>query len=148
MVFLFIFSFPLQSHPARDAFLRCLDSFIPIKPPRRGSDEELNETFTEEFEDSKRQRSHIVTICILLFGFIVASSVDSLDKVLTVVGASGSTTISFILPGMFYTVFYKKFPILHPHMRATTAKLASALSIYGIMVVILCLGFKFISYFL
>ena len=33
--------------------------------------------------------------------YLVAMSVHSLDKVLAIVGATGSTSISFILPGIF-----------------------------------------------
>eukprot|EP00834_Sanchytrium_tribonematis_P007451 NODE_674_length_4836_cov_1.077686.p2 type:complete len:463 gc:universal NODE_674_length_4836_cov_1.077686:563-1951(+) len=148
LVFLFIFSFPLQSHPARDSFLRFIDSFYPIRQRTSSSDEELNDLIENEIEDEKQKRSYSVTVGILIFGFVVASTVDSLDKVLTVVGASGSTTISFILPGMFYVVFYQKFPFLQSQMSFLTSQIAYALSIYGILVVTLCLGYKFISYFI
>ena len=105
----------------------------------------MNNLYESEFESRKKHRSYVVTMGILIFGFLVASTVDSLDAVLTVVGASGSTTISFILPGLFYVVFYQKFPFLQPQMSFITSQIASALSVYGILVVTLCLGYKFIA---
>ncbi|CCE65201.1 hypothetical protein TPHA_0K00670 [Tetrapisispora phaffii CBS 4417] len=43
----------------------------------------------------------VVTICILICSYILAVSVTSLAKVLAIVGATGSTSIAFILPGVF-----------------------------------------------
>lgn len=42
-----------------------------------------------------------ITAAILIPSYLVAMSVHSLDKVLAIVGATGSTSISFILPGIF-----------------------------------------------
>jgi len=44
----------------------------------------------------------IVTTILIVLSFIVAMTVTSLEKVLAYVGSTGSTTISFILPGLFY----------------------------------------------
>ncbi|ODV61356.1 uncharacterized protein ASCRUDRAFT_75379 [Ascoidea rubescens DSM 1968] len=43
----------------------------------------------------------IITTSILIVSFIISISVTSLEKVLAFVGSTGSTTISFILPGIF-----------------------------------------------
>jgi len=93
-------------------------------------------------------------------------TVSSLDKVLAYVGSTGSTSISFILPGLFY---YKISAPDSPHHQrlakeddeendtdeegglpglSNTApwrktilrKLSLALAIYGIFVMIICLG--------
>jgi amino acid permease len=94
-------------------------------------------------------------------------TVSSLDKVLAYVGSTGSTSISFILPGLFY---YKISAPDSPHHQRLTKeddevdsdedeeegltgqsmkanwrktilrKLSLALAIYGIFVMILCLG--------
>lgn len=47
-------------------------------------------------------RFAIITSVIVILSYIVAMTVSSLDKVLAYVGSTGSTTISFILPGLFY----------------------------------------------
>lgn len=47
-------------------------------------------------------RFAILTTIILILGYIVALTVVSLERVLAYVGSTGSTSISFILPGLFY----------------------------------------------
>ena len=47
-------------------------------------------------------RFAVLTTIILILAYIVALSVSSLDRVLAFVGSTGSTAISFILPGLFY----------------------------------------------
>lgn len=95
-------------------------------------------------------------------------TVSSLDKVLAYVGSTGSTSISFILPGLFY---YKISAPDSPHHQRLTKeddeaesdvetvegllspgvnaapwrktilrKLSLALAIYGVFVMVLCLG--------
>lgn len=43
-----------------------------------------------------------ITTVITVLGYITAVSVSSLETVLAYVGSTGSTSISFILPGLFY----------------------------------------------
>lgn len=43
-----------------------------------------------------------LTTIILTLAYITALSVSSLDRMLAFVGSTGSTAISFILPGLFY----------------------------------------------
>lgn len=47
-------------------------------------------------------RFALITSVIVILSYIVAMSVTSLDRVLAYVGSTGSTSISFILPGIFY----------------------------------------------
>lgn len=47
-------------------------------------------------------RFAIITTIIIILSYIVAITVSSLEKVLAYVGSTGSTSISFILPGLFY----------------------------------------------
>lgn len=51
--------------------------------------------------DMDRRLFLSITAGIIIPSYIVAMSVHSLDKVLAIVGATGSTSISFILPGIF-----------------------------------------------
>ena len=44
----------------------------------------------------------MLTALILTASYAVAMTVSSLDRVLAFVGSTGSTAISFILPGLFY----------------------------------------------
>ena len=47
-------------------------------------------------------RFAVITTAILILSYIVAMTVSSLAAVLAYVGSTGSTTISFILPGLLY----------------------------------------------
>lgn len=47
-------------------------------------------------------RFALLTTVILTLAYFTALSVSSLDRVLAFVGSTGSTSISFILPGLFY----------------------------------------------
>lgn len=47
-------------------------------------------------------RFAILTTILLILAYTVALTVTSLERVLAYVGSTGSTAISFILPGLFY----------------------------------------------
>ena len=112
-------------------------------------------------------RFAIITTTILIFSYITAMTVSSLDKVLAYVGSTGSTSISFILPGLFYYKISDPDSIYHQrlmakedddesegedeeqgtptgqntHWRKTILRKASlALAIYGVFVMVICLG--------
>jgi amino acid permease len=116
IVVLVMFSYPLQVHPCRaslDAVLKwrpsaklrnkltpsatpsSIDSSpprnIPLLQPARQRNNELSET-----------RFAAITTVIIILSYIVAMTVSSLEFVLAYVGSTGSTSISFILPGLFY----------------------------------------------
>lgn len=74
-----------------------------------------------------------ITCSFLLLSFIVAMSVSDLGVILGVVGATGSTTVSFILPG---AVYIKLHP--HPHMLKNFAYLQLVL---GVVIVPIALYF-------
>ena len=114
-----------------------------------------------------------ITAGIVILSYIVAITVDSLSKVLAYVGSTGSTSISFILPGLFYYKISAPDSSLHQRLlkedddeeadeeiedgreyegllggrglksgigrRRLLRKLALALAIYGICVMVVCL---------
>jgi amino acid permease len=47
-------------------------------------------------------RFAVLTSSIIIASYLVAMTVSSLEAVLAYVGSTGSTSISFILPGLFY----------------------------------------------
>ena len=49
---------------------------------------------------------YIITICFLSLSFIVAMIVDDLGVILALVGATGSTLVSYVLPGLIYVKVY------------------------------------------
>ncbi|KAJ3497571.1 hypothetical protein NLJ89_g10333 [Agrocybe chaxingu] len=79
----------------------------------------------------------LLTAGIIVAGFTVAYLVDDLQMVLSFVGATGSTTISFILPGLFYWKLTRD-----DFTRKSLNLSAFFLMIYGICVCVFCLSFN------
>ncbi|KAI8327611.1 transmembrane amino acid transporter protein-domain-containing protein [Blakeslea trispora] len=121
IVILVIFSYPLQAHPCRASIDKILDT-IQHKPT------EVSESFD--------RRYWIVTTSIVVLSYFVAISISQLDIVLSFVGSTGSTAISFILPGLFY---FKIYAADRYHWKRM---LALFLVCYGLMVMTICLTFN------
>ncbi|RHZ72495.1 hypothetical protein Glove_242g65 [Diversispora epigaea] len=114
IVTLVLFSYPLQNHPAR----ACLDKVLSF-----GSSHEYSQT-----------KYILLTSGILISSYTIGMLVSELDLVLSFVGATGSTTVSFILPGLFY---YK----LHENAQWDFRKSLSVfLVIYGFSVMFICVS--------
>jgi len=75
----------------------------------------------------------VLTASLLSTTFIVSMLVDDLGLVLGVVGSVGSTTISFILPGILYAMMHKDDP---PSRVRLYAKL---LALWGVLVMVVSL---------
>jgi amino acid permease len=105
IVILVMFSYPLQIHPCRASIDACLRW-----RPRRRTQPEGSPTRTSLVGNAASKpkvemsdlRFAIVTTMLIVLTFVTAMTVSSLEKVLAYVGSTGSTTISFILPGLFY----------------------------------------------
>ncbi|KAF9298721.1 hypothetical protein BGZ74_009268 [Mortierella antarctica] len=157
IVVLVMFSFPLQCHPCRaclDKVLIAISAFWestrfgkPSDPsqysslPGQSQDDDGTLASSEELDDhgnpivvQSELKFIIMTLSILIGSYIIAISVSELEVVLSLVGSTGSTAISFILPGIFY---WK----LHAHLPWDARKVLSVcLTFYGIMVMIICLS--------
>ena len=121
IVVLVIFSYPLQAHPCRASLNKIIDTISP-KEPLAGP--------------TSNQRHFIVTSCIIVASYFVAITISQLDIVLSFVGSTGSTTISFILPGLFYFRLHENDGWHWKRM------VALFLIIYGILVMTVCLTFN------
>ena len=184
IVVLVMFSYPLQVHPCR-ASLDAASRWRPFRkrnqgegapgtpslgsPGRRPLLHGKNAMVRPRTEDMSELRFAVITTSIIILSYIVAMTVSSLDRVLAYVGSTGSTAISFILPGLFY---YKISAPDSPHQqrllkdeddeddersperdteswtnrvrsrqqsREALRKLSLALAIYGICVMVVCL---------
>lgn len=105
-----MFSYPLQVHPCRasvDAVLK----WRPISRKEASNDSpnrsnpllQTSKTFIKPRADAMGEtRFAAITTGIIVLSYICAMTVSSLEKVLAYVGSTGSTSISFILPGLFY----------------------------------------------
>ncbi|SCU95328.1 LAME_0F11716g1_1 [Lachancea meyersii CBS 8951] len=120
IVLLVMLAFPLQCHPAR-ASIDHMWHFFTLHT-KRTADADVNERaqLIDSTTDDERDvlveegasqqpvavplggtRFTVITTGILILSYLLAVSVTSLARVLAVVGATGSTSISFILPGIF-----------------------------------------------
>ncbi|KAJ1547367.1 hypothetical protein HK096_003235 [Nowakowskiella sp. JEL0078] len=83
IAFLVLLSYPLQVHPARASLDKVVSQGAPV---------------------SLMSQTKFVTITLFLivFSYVIAIKVHNLSTVLSIVGATGSTTIGYILPGVFY----------------------------------------------
>ncbi|EHY57430.1 hypothetical protein HRR83_002913 [Exophiala dermatitidis] len=118
IVVLVVFSYPLQVHPCRasvDAVLKWrpsnkLKSVLRSTSATPSSVDSSPPRDTPLLQPGRKQRNGemgevrfaAITTVIIILSYIVAMTVSSLEAVLAYVGSTGSTAISFILPGLFY----------------------------------------------
>lgn len=170
IVILVMLAFPLQCHPARASINHIFHyfTFTPdsVETPSvssaptnkstpRGSSENshlLTIPTDELVEEGSPQQPSVVplehrafiliTSGILLCSYLLAISVTSLARVLAIVGATGSTSISFILPGVFgYQLIgseYKNEPM--PVKTKIIKYAALLLTCWGFCVLVTCLS--------
>lgn len=172
IVLLVMLAYPLQCHPARASInhitlyvqerLRKPQGILSTEENRTliSSDnpEYMNDELIEEGclqqphnqQDShlqlKGKKFYLITTMILVGSYLFAISISSLARVLAIVGATGSTSISFILPGIFgFYLIGSELPANHklPLKTCLLKYLALALSIWGITVMVACLTATF-----
>ncbi|KAL8666023.1 MAG: hypothetical protein Q9202_001760 [Teloschistes flavicans] len=110
IVVLVMFSYPLQVHPCRAS----VDAVLKWRPTKRSESPQSSPSRLASLPPSAKSgplnrgdgmgetRFAAITTAIIVLSYIVAMTVSSLEKVLAYVGSTGSTSISFILPGLFY----------------------------------------------
>lgn len=173
IVILVMFSYPLQAHPCRAscvAVLKYRPAFWTRRQERRGSPNRAAPLLSQSAGGGQLDahgapvqvigdlKFAIITTVIVVLSYLVAMCVNSLDTVLAYVGATGSTSISFILPGLFYykisspenpyhQQLYKDNEDLEHDNRlnfdskrlAALRWMSLALAIYGVIIMIVCL---------
>lgn len=144
IVFMVVFSFPLMIHPARISVnniyywlrTRAADSETETAPLLEDGnarpDLELASAqgLVVPFPD---QAFYVITTVLLVVGYFAAASIQSFALVLAIVGATGSTAISFILPGLFG---YKLAGDAGNHVLSTASLV---LVVWGFVVMVVCL---------
>ncbi|KAG8703407.1 hypothetical protein FRC08_002857 [Ceratobasidium sp. 394] len=148
IVVMVMFSYPLQVHPCRG----CLDKVfhgghkhVQVSANQDATADEDDEEVIAEALDphgahgQMTMARHVaLTVGIVGCGFAIAYFVDDLQLVLSFVGSTGSTTISFILPGLFYFKLFRNDP---GHSRVLLGA-ALALALYGALIFVFCLSFN------
>ncbi|EJS44006.1 avt6p [Saccharomyces arboricola H-6] len=161
IVLLVMLAFPLQCHPARASIHQIFQHFTgenatttvtSLGEPDESSPLildnglDINEIIEEESiyepkETPLKGRSFILITCgILIASYLVAISVSSLARVLAIVGATGSTSISFILPGLFgYKLIGSEHKTAMPLATRLFKYTGLALFILGLVIMFTCL---------
>ena len=89
-----------------------------------------------------KKKFYIITTVIVVTSYITAVSVKSLARVLAFVGTTGSTSISFILPGLFgYMLIRPLKGAIKLNAKERLCKYGGfALSVWGVIVMVVCLS--------
>lgn len=169
IVLLVMLAFPLQCHPARASInhiLFYLQEHLSNSKESTSTDNSANaidegstlivnvdqEYMADELveEDSAHQpqvvslhgrKFVIITSFLLVASYLLAISVTSLARVLAVVGSTGSTSISFILPGIFgYQLIGSEIAATSLPFKTKLFKYSGlALALWGVVVMVTCL---------
>ncbi|KAI5958473.1 hypothetical protein CANMA_004199 [Candida margitis] len=116
------------------------ESFISTTPMEGAHDTQGHDPIVVPLTTKK---FYIITSIIVVGSYLVAILVTSLAKVLAFVGSTGSTSISFILPGLFGYLLIK--PIEQGQVELNRLEKfckygGLVLAIWGVAVMIVCLG--------
>lgn len=112
IVIFILFSYPLQILPCRAS---------------------LSHLFASSTPSDGAVKHIVLTTFILMLTFLIAINVSQLELVLGIIGSTGSVTISFLLPSLFYL---KLFPESEWRGARTAAR---ALLGVGVVIMIVCL---------
>lgn len=115
------------------------DSFVSTTPMEGAQDTDGHDPIIVPLTTRK---FYVITTVIVVAAYLVAVTVKSLAHVLAFVGSTGSTSISFILPGLF------GYMLIKPLDGASTLNALErfckygglALSIWGVIVMVVCLS--------
>lgn len=135
---LVMFSYPMQVHPCRN----CLDKIFHLgdQAPNSSLVEDDDDSFVDEHGPGEMStfKHTVLTVAIVVSGFAIAYFVDNLQMVLSFVGSTGSTTVSFILPGLFFWKLTRN----DPGTSKTLNRSALGLAVYGMLVFVFCLSYN------
>ncbi|KAG2757064.1 vacuolar amino acid transporter 5 [Suillus brevipes Sb2] len=137
IVLLIMFSYPLQVQPCRN----CLDKIFHVGALAKVHSSDNDDEIVDEdhtVADMSPFKHMLLTAAITGVGFVIAYFVDDLQMVLSFVGTVGSTTISFILPGLLFWKISRD----DPSVSRTLNKAALALAGYGCCVFVFCSGYN------
>lgn len=144
IVILVMFSYPLQVHPCRNCLDKVFGATKKTLPAAQDEDDDDATDVSERFDpdhgtgDMSEAKHLSLTVIIVLLGYIIAYFVNSLQLVLSFVGSTGSTTISFILPGILYYKMFRN----DDSQSKRKLRLSLALAVYGATILVFCLSYN------
>ena len=131
------FTFPLQVNPCRNSchlLYQQLQQRLQAGGGGGGDRKSKSKSGGGGSLDKKEMSTQfllVTSVSICALAWLVAFFVHDLGVVLGIVGATGSTLISYILPGLFYWSLHRE--------RSATRYAAFALMCWGLVVVPVCL---------
>jgi len=142
IVILVLFSYPLQVHPCRNSLDKVFHAAGAVKPVASAvgdDDDEIVIVVDDHAAGEMTPLKHtLLTTGIITSGFMIAFLVSDLQLVLSFVGSTGSTTISFILPGLMYWQLTRA----DRNRNNVLSVSALALAAYGTCIFVFCLAFN------
>ena len=128
-------SYPLQSHPSRACVLAIAEA-LDARRARTAAAATAGGSAVAPLPTSARRDRRLfllVTTAFLVLSTVIALLVSDLSLILSIVGATGSTTVSYLLPGLCYWR-------LCADPRARLRRAALGLLVFGVAVMILSLS--------
>ncbi|KAJ3567461.1 hypothetical protein NP233_g6357 [Leucocoprinus birnbaumii] len=141
IVILVLFSYPLQVHPCRNSIDKVLHpEHVGLQKVATADEDEDDDEVVDDHAGAElpTYKHALITTAIIIPGFTIAYLVDDLRLVLAFVGSTGSTTISFILPGLLYWKLTRDDPSTSRRLN----KAAFGLMVYGLLIFVFCLSFN------
>lgn len=148
IILMVILSFPLMFHPCRLSAKNIFFWLSNLHKESKQEEDELTLLLATPLQDHApvlvpfSNTSHVAfTTGLLLALYGLALSVSEFALVLSLVGATGSTSISFILPGLFGYKLLANDPTVNLYKSDLVVKyLSLALTVWGVFVMVLCIG--------
>lgn len=138
VVVLAAFSYPFQSYPCRAVLLKLLDDRGPYVSLSGGSARE---------ESPARPRAYFYTTAFIVGGnCCVAIAVHRLDRVLSLVGSVGSTSIALIFPALMFLQL-DRIGGVSPSGRYLQRGAAYFLATFGVVALVLCSAYNIYDIF-
>ncbi|ORX82679.1 hypothetical protein BCR32DRAFT_267463 [Anaeromyces robustus] len=151
MVIMVILSYPLQMFPCRLSLDKVFYNLKRIINRNNDAQSLLNPNATSLISGSTNggvsphsqqisdKKFFFMTLSILICSYVLACSVETLGIVLSIVGATGSTMICYILPGLLYYKLEKENTRNNSRKQSNTIYAALFMFIIGIILMIVCL---------
>jgi len=148
MVIMVSLSYPLQMFPCRLSFDKVIYNFKRILNRNNEGSSLINPTATtfmnndinSHAQPMSDRKFFFMTLSILVCSYILACSVKTLGIVLSIVGATGSTMICYILPGLLYYKLESENNRMAHRKNNKTVYAALFMFILGIVLMVVCLS--------
>jgi len=121
------------------------DTFEGLNPQPPAEDDIVHTSVDRQSQKSRVSVLYIlVTTCFLGCSLLIAMTVTNLGVILAIVGATGSTAVSFILPGFFYYFYFDENEVTAVAVPSWKRQLGLIQGLLGVIIIPVCLTFIFL----